>query len=168
MLGTCRQLRDWPKNYVSIVELSFNAIERSFQFYLVEMTAAKFSDYRTHSEYFEDIEAETSSRIRALPIESRRSARNTKLDSTTTSIGLDEISSWPCTTSRARCISTSSSSPTRSRDATAIPDGSESHATGFSSRLIQSNRRPSVNRFSSYRTSPRTTARHGSTRRRHR
>jgi hypothetical protein len=28
---------------VSIVELSFNAIERSFQFYLVEMTAAESS-----------------------------------------------------------------------------------------------------------------------------
>jgi len=33
MLGTCRQLRNGTNNYVSIVELSFNAIERSFQFY---------------------------------------------------------------------------------------------------------------------------------------
>ncbi|MFT4930255.1 MAG: hypothetical protein ACI91T_000121 [Natronomonas sp.] len=30
MLGTCRQLRQGTNNYVSIVELSFNAIERSF------------------------------------------------------------------------------------------------------------------------------------------
>jgi len=45
LLGTCRQLRRGTNNYVSIVELSFNAIERSFQFYLVEMTAAESSDY---------------------------------------------------------------------------------------------------------------------------
>jgi len=45
MLGTCRQLRDGTNNYVSIVELSFNAIERSFQFYLVEMTTAESADY---------------------------------------------------------------------------------------------------------------------------
>ena len=32
MLGTCQQLRQGTNNYVSIVELSFNAIERSFQF----------------------------------------------------------------------------------------------------------------------------------------
>ena len=35
MLGTCRQLRQGTNNYVSIVELSFNAIERSFQFYQI-------------------------------------------------------------------------------------------------------------------------------------
>ncbi|MFB6229098.1 MAG: hypothetical protein ABEH88_11180 [Halobacteriales archaeon] len=57
MLGTCRQLRRGTNNYVSIVELSFNAIERSFQFYLVEMTAAASSDYRQHTEVFDDIEA---------------------------------------------------------------------------------------------------------------
>lgn len=57
MLGTCRQLREGTNNYVSIVELSFNAIERSFQFYLVEMTAAESSDYRKHEEVFDDIEA---------------------------------------------------------------------------------------------------------------
>lgn len=56
MLGTCRQLRDGTNNYVSIVELSFNAIERSFQFYLVEMTTAESAEYRTHSEVFDDIE----------------------------------------------------------------------------------------------------------------
>lgn len=56
MLGTCRQLRKGTKNYVSIVELSFTAIERSFQFYLVEMTTADSSDYRQHAEVFEDIE----------------------------------------------------------------------------------------------------------------
>jgi hypothetical protein len=55
MLGTCRQLRQGTNNYVSIVELSFNAIERSFQFYLVEMTAAESVDYRTHEEVFDDI-----------------------------------------------------------------------------------------------------------------
>ena len=57
MLGTCRQLRHGTNNYVSIVELSFNAIERSFQFYLLEMTAAKSADYRTHEDVFADIAA---------------------------------------------------------------------------------------------------------------
>ncbi|QLH76372.1 hypothetical protein HZS55_03215 [Halosimplex rubrum] len=55
MLGTCRQLRQGTNNYVSIVELSFNAIERSLQFYLVEMTAAESADYRKHGEVFDDI-----------------------------------------------------------------------------------------------------------------
>jgi hypothetical protein len=55
MLGTRRQLRQGTNNYVSIVELSFNAIERSFQFYLVEMTAAESSDYRDHEAVFDDI-----------------------------------------------------------------------------------------------------------------
>lgn len=36
MLGTCRQLRRRSKNNMSVAELSFNAIEWSFQFYLVE------------------------------------------------------------------------------------------------------------------------------------
>ena len=57
MLGTCRQLREGTNNYVSIVELSFNAIERSFQFYLVDMTAAESTDYRNHAEVFDDIAA---------------------------------------------------------------------------------------------------------------
>ena len=57
MLGTCRQLRHGTNNYVSIVELSFNAIERSFQFYLLEMTAAESADYRTHEDVFADIAA---------------------------------------------------------------------------------------------------------------
>lgn len=57
MLGTCRQLRQGTNNSVSIVELSFNAIERSFQFYLIEMTAAESSDYRTHEDVFDDIAA---------------------------------------------------------------------------------------------------------------
>ena len=42
---------------MSIVELSFNAIERSFQFYLVEMTAAESADYRKHEGVFDDIAA---------------------------------------------------------------------------------------------------------------
>ncbi|MGQ3331265.1 hypothetical protein [Halorubrum sp. FL23] len=57
MLGTCRQLRNGTNNYVSIVELSFNAIERSFQFYLIEMTTAESADYRKHEDVFDDIEA---------------------------------------------------------------------------------------------------------------
>lgn len=57
MLGTCRQLRHGTNNYVSIVELSFNAIERSFQFYLIDQTAANSSDYRDHGQVFEDIAA---------------------------------------------------------------------------------------------------------------
>lgn len=57
MLGTCRQLRNSTNNYVSIVELSFNAIERSFQFYLIEMTTAESADYRKHEDVFDDIEA---------------------------------------------------------------------------------------------------------------
>jgi hypothetical protein len=57
MLGTCRQLREGSNNFVSIVELSFNAIERSFQFYLVEQTAAESSDYRDHGQVFADIAA---------------------------------------------------------------------------------------------------------------
>jgi hypothetical protein len=57
MLGTCRQLRRGTNNHVSIVELSFNAIERSFQFYLVEMTAAESSDYRRHEDVFDDVAA---------------------------------------------------------------------------------------------------------------
>jgi hypothetical protein len=55
MLGTCRQLRQGTNNYVSIVELSFNAIERSFQFYLVDRTPANSSDYRDHGQVFDDI-----------------------------------------------------------------------------------------------------------------
>lgn len=55
MLGTCRQLRHGSNNYVSVVELSFNAIERSFQFYLVEQTAASSSDFRDHGQVFEEI-----------------------------------------------------------------------------------------------------------------
>jgi hypothetical protein len=42
---------------VSIVELSFNAIERSSQFYLVEMTPADSADYVKHEEVFDDIAA---------------------------------------------------------------------------------------------------------------
>jgi len=57
ILGTCRQLRQGTNNYMSIVELSFNAIERSFQFYLVEMTTAESTDYRDHAEVFDDIAA---------------------------------------------------------------------------------------------------------------
>ena len=57
MLGTCRQLRNGTNNYVSIVELAFNAIERSFQFYLVDQTAAESSDFRKHEQVFQDIEA---------------------------------------------------------------------------------------------------------------
>jgi hypothetical protein len=57
MLGTCRELRDGSNNFVSIVELSFNAIERSLQFYLVGQTAANSSDYRNHKQVFEDIAA---------------------------------------------------------------------------------------------------------------
>jgi len=78
MLGTCRQLRQGTNNYVSIVELSFNAIERSFQFYLVEMTAAKSADYRTHEDVFADIaarnvfsDADIASRIDAFRSEHR-------------------------------------------------------------------------------------------------
>lgn len=56
MLGTCRQLRKGTNNYVSIVELSFNAIERSFQFYLIDQTAADSSDYRDHGQVFADVE----------------------------------------------------------------------------------------------------------------
>jgi hypothetical protein len=51
------RLRDGTNNHVSVVELSFNAIERSFQLYLVEMTAADSSDYRSHGAVFDDIEA---------------------------------------------------------------------------------------------------------------
>jgi hypothetical protein len=57
MLGTCRQLRDGTNNYVSIVELSFNAVERSLQFYLVDQTAAESAEYRDHGQVFEDIAA---------------------------------------------------------------------------------------------------------------
>lgn len=56
MLGTCRQLRDGTNDNVSIVELSFNAIERSLQFYLVDMTAAESSDYHEHGGVYRDIE----------------------------------------------------------------------------------------------------------------
>ena len=56
MLGTGEQLRHGTNHYVSIVELSFNAIERSFQFYLVDQTAAESSDFRTHGHVFEEIE----------------------------------------------------------------------------------------------------------------
>ena len=77
-LGTCRQLRHGTNNYVSIVELSFNAIERSFQFYLLEMTAAKSADYRTHEDVFADIaarnvfsDADIASRIDAFRSEHR-------------------------------------------------------------------------------------------------
>ena len=56
LLGMCRQLRHGTNNYVSIVELSFNAIERSCQFYLVDQTASESSDFRTQEQVFEDIE----------------------------------------------------------------------------------------------------------------
>jgi hypothetical protein len=78
MLGTCRQLRDGTNNYVSLVELSFNAIERSFQFYLIEMTTAESADYRTHEDVFDDIatrnvfsDEEVASRIDAFRSEHR-------------------------------------------------------------------------------------------------
>ncbi|WP_226023953.1 hypothetical protein [Halomicrobium salinisoli] len=78
MLGTCRQLRQGTNNYVSIVELSFNAIERSFQFYLVEMTATESADYVKHEEAFDDIAArnvfsdeDIASRIEAFRSEHR-------------------------------------------------------------------------------------------------
>lgn len=78
MLGTCRQLRQGTNNYVSIVELSFNAIERSFQFYLIEMTAAESADYRNHEDVFGDIAArnvfsdeEVASRIEVFRSEHR-------------------------------------------------------------------------------------------------
>lgn len=67
MLGTCRQLRRGTNNYVSVVELSFNAIERSFQFYLVEMTAAESTDYRGHEAVFADIEERNVFSDRAVP-----------------------------------------------------------------------------------------------------
>lgn len=57
MLGTCRQLRHGTNNYVSIVELSFNAIERSFQFYLMDQSGATASEYRDHGHVFEDVAA---------------------------------------------------------------------------------------------------------------
>lgn len=57
MLGTCRQLEAGTNNYVSIVELSFNAIERSFQFYVVDMTSSVSSDFTHHDEVFEEIGA---------------------------------------------------------------------------------------------------------------
>jgi len=56
MLGTCRQLRDGTNNNVSIVELSFNAIERPLQFYLVDMTTAESSDFHEHGDVYRDIE----------------------------------------------------------------------------------------------------------------
>jgi len=78
MLGTCRQLRQGTNNYVSIVELSFNVIERSFQFYLVEMTAAESADFLNHEEVFDDIAArnvfsdeDIASRIEAFRSEHR-------------------------------------------------------------------------------------------------
>jgi hypothetical protein len=78
MLGTCRQLRQGTNNYVSIVELSFNAIERSFQFYLVEMTAAESADFINHDQVSNDIAArnvfsdeDIASRIEAFRAEHR-------------------------------------------------------------------------------------------------
>jgi len=78
MLGTCRQLRDGTNNYVSIIELSFNTIERSFLFYLIKMTTAEPADYRTHENVFDDITAwnvfsdeEVASRIDAFRSERR-------------------------------------------------------------------------------------------------
>lgn len=56
LLGTCRELRYGTNNYVSIVELSFGVIERSFQFYLIETTAGESSDYRDHGDVFADID----------------------------------------------------------------------------------------------------------------
>lgn len=56
MLGTCRDLRHGSNNHVSLVELSFNVIERTFQFYLVDVTAAESADYRDHEAVFADIE----------------------------------------------------------------------------------------------------------------
>lgn len=78
MLGTCRQLRQGTNNYVSIVELSFNAIERSFQFYVVDQTSANSSDYRDHDQVFEDVassgvfsDAAVADRIDAFRLEHR-------------------------------------------------------------------------------------------------
>lgn len=80
MLGTCRQLRDGTNNYVSLVELSFNSIERSLQFYLVEMTAAESADFHDHSEVFEAIESrnvfsDTAIAARIEALRSRHRAR---------------------------------------------------------------------------------------------
>lgn len=97
MLGTCQQLRDGSNNFVSIVELSFNAIERSLQFYLgnrrrrtrltIEITG-KCLNISQHAASFP---------MKTSQIGSMRSALNTDLESTTTQIVLDKTSLSLCT-----------------------------------------------------------------------
>lgn len=57
LLNACRQLRYGDDNHVSTVELSFGAIERSFQFYLVETTAIESSELHRHEDVFAEIAA---------------------------------------------------------------------------------------------------------------
>jgi hypothetical protein len=92
MLGTCRQLRRGTNDYVSIVELSFNAVERSFQFYLLDQTAAESSDFRSHEQLFEDIEGRGVFSDTGVRAGSTRSVRNTGLGFTTTST--DRVVTW--------------------------------------------------------------------------
>lgn len=78
LLNTCRELRYGDNNYVSQVELSFGAIERSFQFYVVETTAMESSEFRRHEDVFAEIAArnvfsdvDAASRIDGLRAEHR-------------------------------------------------------------------------------------------------
>lgn len=55
LLNACRTLRRSPGNYVAIVELSFNAVERSFQHYLTDTTSANASHFHTHERVYEEM-----------------------------------------------------------------------------------------------------------------
>jgi hypothetical protein len=55
LLNACRTLRRRRGSYVPIVELSFNAVERSFQHYLTDTTSADSSQFHTHERVYEEM-----------------------------------------------------------------------------------------------------------------
>jgi hypothetical protein len=55
LLNACRTLQRSQGNYVAIVELSFNAVERSFQHYLTDTTSADSSQFHTHERVYEEM-----------------------------------------------------------------------------------------------------------------
>lgn len=57
LLNACRTLQRGRGNYVAIVELSFNAVERSFQHYLTDTTSADSSHFHTHEQVYEEMAA---------------------------------------------------------------------------------------------------------------
>lgn len=52
LLESCRSLRQQDGYYTSVIELSFGAIERSIQYYLLEFTANTTEDFLDHERIY--------------------------------------------------------------------------------------------------------------------